>query len=73
MSGLKGLWSIAVTHFSGARVHDLRILAGAGDMIIAYPRIAYPKDWSDSRPWFVSVMMVCTLIGFGCMTLVGLL
>jgi hypothetical protein len=42
-------------------------------MTIDYPRFAYPKDWSDSRPWFVSVMMVCTLIGFGCMTLLGLL
>ena len=50
-----------------------RALAGASHMIIDYPNFTYPKDWSDSRPWFVSIMMVCTLIGFGCMTLLGLL
>jgi hypothetical protein len=50
-----------------------RVLAGANHMIIDYPRFAYPKDWSQSMPWFVSVIMTCTLIGFGCMTLLGLL
>ena len=40
-------------------------------MMIEYP--SYPKEWRDSRPWFVAVMMVCTLIRFGCMTLLGLL
>jgi len=42
-------------------------------MMIDYPRFDYPRDWGHSMPWFVSVMMVCTLIGFACMTLLGFL
>jgi hypothetical protein len=42
-------------------------------MMIHYHGGAYPKDWGGALPWFLHVMMVCTLIGFGCMTLLGLL
>ncbi|HEX4371004.1 MAG TPA: hypothetical protein VH019_06630 [Rhizomicrobium sp.] len=40
---------------------------------IDYPRDAYLKIWGGSLPWFVFLMMICTLIGFACMTLLGLL
>jgi hypothetical protein len=40
---------------------------------IDYPGGAYLKNWAGSLPWFVSLMMICTLIGFACMTLLGLL
>jgi hypothetical protein len=44
------------------------ILVGAGHMIIDYPRGPV-----GSLPWFVFLMVASTLIGFGCMTLMGLL
>jgi hypothetical protein len=40
---------------------------------IDYPGGAYLKNWALSLPWFVSLMMICTLIGFAGMTLLGLL
>ena len=42
-------------------------------MTIHYHGADYPKDWGNALPWFLQIMMVCTLIGFGCMTLLGLL
>jgi len=35
--------------------------------------IDYPRGPVGSLPWFVSLGMICTLIGFACMTLLGLL
>jgi hypothetical protein len=34
--------------------------------------IDYPRGPVGSLPWFISLMMICTLIGFACMTLLGL-
>jgi hypothetical protein len=74
LRGLKGLWSFGVTHCSGRRTHN-RARNGWGAIMtfIDYPRGAYLRSLGGSLPWFVSLMMICTLIGFACMTLLGLL
>ena len=54
-------------------MHALPALLVGGGMIITYPRSPYPQNWGGSFSWFVTVGVICALIGFGTMTLLDLL
>ena len=57
-----------ITRRSGLGAHGPPILAG-----VSYMMIVYPRGPIGSMSWFTSLMMLCTAIGFSCMTILGLL